>query len=252
MTFREPGPRREYRHPMSRTLLVAAALAMTVSLQAAPRILVVTATEGFRHESIEVAEQVLSAIAAGQGVELELARTGAELRQRIGFHGLAAVFFVNTTGELPADARESLLAWINRGGTFVGIHSATDTWHTSPDYLEMIGAEFVTHPPDAEAAIVVEDAAHPATAGLPSPHVMVEEIYEFVKFDRARVRLLLSTAGAPLAWEKTYGNGHVLYTALGHREDVWQSAWFRTHVSGIMEWALAQRTAPSRRRASRP
>lgn len=115
----------------------------------------------------------------------------------------------------------------------------------------MIGAEFATHPPDAEATIVVVDAAHPATRGLPSPHVMLEEIYEFVKFDRARVRLLLSTGGAPLAWEKTHGNGEVLYTALGHREDVWQSPWFRAHVSGIMEWALAQRTVPSRRRGAR-
>jgi hypothetical protein len=231
------------------TLLVA--LVMTFPLLARPRILVVTATAGFRHESIDVAEQVLSAIATQQNVELEFARNEDELRQNIGFHGLSAVFFVNTTGELPAEARDSLLAWINRGGTFVGIHSATDTWHASPEYLEMIGAEFATHPPDAEATIIVEDAAHPATKDLPSPHVMVEEIYELVKFDRAKVRLLLSTAGAPLAWEKTHGNGEVLYTALGHREDVWQSPWFRAHVSGIMEWALAQRSVPSRRRAVR-
>ncbi|HEX6083816.1 MAG TPA: ThuA domain-containing protein [Thermoanaerobaculia bacterium] len=231
------------------TLLVA--MVMTLPLLARPRILVVTATAGFRHDSIEIAEQVLSGIAAQQNVEIEFARNEDELRKQAGFHGLSAVFFVNTTGELPAEARDSLLAWINRGGTFVGIHSATDTWHASPEYLEMIGAEFATHPPDAEATIVVEDATHPATKNLPSPHVMVEEIYEFVKFDRAGVRLLLSTAGAPLAWEKTHGNGEVLYTALGHREDVWQSAWFRAHVTGIMEWALAQRHAPSRRRAVR-
>jgi type 1 glutamine amidotransferase len=224
---------------------------MTSPILARPRILVVTATAGFRHESIEVAERVVSEIAAAQNVDVDFARTEDELRQRIGFYGATAVFFVNTTGELPPEARESLLAWIRRGGTFAGIHSATDTWHSSPDYIEMIGAEFTTHPPDAEATIVVEDAAHPATEDLPSPHVMVEEIYEFVKFDRANVRLLLSVAGAPIAWEKTYGRGAVLYTALGHREDVWQSAWFRAHMSGILEWALAQRTAPSRRRAVR-
>jgi type 1 glutamine amidotransferase len=226
-------------------------LLMTFPLLARPRILVVTATVGFRHDSIEIAEQVLGAVASEQNVEVEFARTEDELRRRIGFHGLSAVFFVNTTGELPAEARESLLAWVLRGGTFVGIHSATDTWHSSAEYLEMIGAEFAGHPPDAEATIVVEDAAHAATQRLPSPHVMVEEIYEFVKFDRAKVRLLLSTAGAPLAWEKTYGSGEVLYTALGHRVDVWESPWFRAHVSGIMEWALAQRTAPSRRRGVR-
>ena len=239
-----------YRHGMRWTLLFA--LFLTLPLLARPRVLVVTATAGFRHDSIEIAEQVLREIADARNVDLDFARTEDELRQRLGFPGASAVFFVNTTGELPAEARESLLAWIRRGGTFVGIHSATDTWHSSPDYLEMIGAEFATHPPDADATIVVEDAAHPATRSLPSPYVMFEEIYEFVKFDRANVRLLLSAAGAPIAWEKTYFRGAVLYTALGHRDDVWQSAWFRTHVSGIMEWALAQRTAPTRRRGVRP
>jgi uncharacterized protein len=234
---------------MLRTLLIA--LLMTSAVQARPRIAVVTATAGFRHDSIEAAERILGQLAAAKNVDVEYLRTDEELRQRVGFHGLTAVFFVNTTGELSTEARESLLAWIRRGGTFAGIHSATDTWHLSNDYIDMIGAEFATHPPDLEATIVVEDTGHPATRGLPSPHVMFEEIYEFVRFDRTNVRLLLSSGGAPLAWEKRYGNGEVLYTALGHREDVWESAWFRAHVSGIIDWALAQRSAPSRRRAVR-
>jgi len=233
-------------------LTILLALFMTVPLLARPRVLVVTATAGFRHESIEVAERVLAELAEERNVDVELVRSEEELRQRVGFFGVSAVFFVNTTGELPAEARESLLAWVRRGGTFVGIHSATDTWHYSADYIEMIGAEFATHPPDFEATIVVEDPAHPATAALPSPHVMFEEIYVFANFHPASVRLLLSVDGAPIAWEKRYGLGEVLYTALGHREDVWQSPWFRAHVRGILEWALAQRTARARRRAVRP
>ena len=234
---------------MLRTLLLT--VVMTFPLLARPRILVVTATEGFRHDSIEIAETVLGQMAEARQVDVEYARTGDELRRRLGFFGLSAVFFVNTTGELPAEARESLLAWVARGGTFVGIHSATDTWHSSPDYIDMIGAEFATHPPDYEATVVVEDANHPATSGLPSPHVMLEEIYVFAKHDPAQVRRLLSVNGAPIAWEKTYGNGEVLYTALGHREDVWQSPWFHAHVRGIIDWTLAQQTTPSRRRAVR-
>ncbi|HUR81378.1 MAG TPA: ThuA domain-containing protein [Thermoanaerobaculia bacterium] len=215
----------------------------------AARILVVTATAGFRHDSIPVAEETIREFAAARGAEVEFARNDEELREHIGFHGLDAVFFVNTTGELAGDARQSLLAWIARGGTFVGIHSATDTWHTSPDYIEMIGAEFVTHPPDFEATIRVEDIEHPSTRDLVSPHVMLEEIYSFGNLQPFRV--LMTVDGAPVAWEKRYGNGEVLYTALGHREDVWTTAWFREHVRGIIDWALSQKTAPSRRRAVR-
>ena len=53
----------------------------------------------------------------------------------------------------------------------------------------------------------------------------------------------------PLAWEKPFGDGRVLYTALGHREDVWRSAWFRAHIAGAMQWAMSP--ARPRRRAVR-
>lgn len=34
-------------------------------------------------------------------------------------------------------------------------------------------------------------------------------------------------------------------------EDVWQSPWFRTHVGGILDWAVAQQNTPSKRRSVR-
>ena len=215
--------------------------------------LVVTATAGFRHESIEVAEQVLAELAAPRGIEIVFARTEDDMRARLtpdALRGIDAVLFVNTTGELPAEPREALLRWVSRGGTFAGVHSASDTWHSSPEYIEMLGAEFVAHPPDYVATILVEDANHPATRSLPTPHAMLEEIYAFHKFDRDDVHLLLSLNGTdPLAWEKKHGRGDVLYTALGHRDDVWQSPWFRAHAGGILDWAVARQQAPSKRRA---
>lgn len=45
--------------------------------------LIVTATAGFRHESIEVAEQVLAQLAASRGLEIVFARTEEERRTRL-------------------------------------------------------------------------------------------------------------------------------------------------------------------------
>jgi hypothetical protein len=40
-----------------------------------------------------------------------------------------------------------------------------------------------------------------------------------------------------LTWTKDYGKGRVFYTALGHREDVWEDPRFQTMmVEGIL-WA---------------
>jgi type 1 glutamine amidotransferase len=211
---------------------------------ARPHVLVVTATAGYRHESIETAEQVLATLAAAQNAELSFARTAEEVAQRITPAALLqvdAVFFVNTTGDLPLSAATALVDWVRNGGTFAGVHSASDTWHSVPEYLDMLGAEFVSHPPDYTGTIVADDPNHDATRDLITPHALLEEYYVFQRIDVNAMHLLLSLREPefrPLAWEKTFGDGRVLYTALGHRIDVWQSAWFQSHVRGMMQWAL--------------
>lgn len=212
------------------------------SLTARPRLLVVTATAGFRHDSIGAAEEVMERLAGGHDLEIYFARDEAAMLSRLtarelqSFH---AVFFINTTGELPAAARDALLTWIAGGGNFVGFHAASDTWHSSPEYISMLGAEFESHPDQSEVVIDVVDPTHKTTRELPRPLVILEEIYQFKNFSASEVKPLLALRGGhPLAWEKRYGNGRVFYSALGHREDIWLSEWFERHVDGAISWSL--------------
>ena len=80
----------------------------------------------------------------------------------------------------------------------------------------------------------------------------MDEIYHFTANNRGRVDTLLSLTRAPadglpgenqpadmpIAWAKTYGSGRVFYTALGHREEVWQDSRFQDHLLGAIRWAL--------------
>ncbi len=54
----------------------------------------------------------------------------------------------------------------------------------------------------------------------------------------------------PLAWTRTYGSGRVLYTALGHRRDVW-TEWFQQHLTGAIAWGLRRDQIPRRRAAGK-
>lgn len=229
-------------------------------MSARPHILIVTATAGYRHDSTPAAEQILASIAEEQQVEVSFARNEDEVRLRLtsaGLETVTAVFFVNTTGELPLSAAEAVLAWTREGGTFVGVHSASDTWHAVPAYIEMLGGEFTGHPPETTATVIVDAPTHAATRALPAAHELYEEFYYLGQVDLRRVRTILSLRARPepphdagyfpLAWEKRFEKGRVLYTALGHREDVWQSEWFRAHMSGIVQWAVQPPTAPKRR-----
>ncbi len=224
---------------------------------AARRLIVVTHTTGFRHSSISVAETTLMRLAGESGglFTVTLCRDAAGVQRLLSPEGLQnadAVFFANTTGNLGIPDLGAFLAWIRAGHAFLGTHSATDTYHDAPAYLEMIGAEFATHGNQATVDIRVDDRSHPSTVNLPSPFRVFDEIYEFRSNPRAGVSVLLSLDRHPddghpdagragdfvLAWFKTYGAGRVFYTALGHREEVWEDPRFVQHLAGGIRWAL--------------
>jgi type 1 glutamine amidotransferase len=215
-------------------------------------ILVVTATVGFRHSSIETAEELLTQMAPRIGYQLEFARDEPEISAAFDhLDRFKAVMFVNTTGDLRVDRRERLLDWVRGGGSFVGVHSASDTWHEWPEYIEMLGGEFDFHPDQTTGTLVVEARNHPATGGLDSPYDLFEEFYRFRNFTACPACLLLTlregSETLPMAWSRNYGAGRVFYTALGHREDVWTSEWFGRHIAGAIQWSLRRDLLPRRR-----
>lgn len=253
----------------SLAVLAAALLLGAPRAEVAPkpkRLLVVTVTKGWRHDSIPTAERVLQQLSDADGsFTVDYARTDDELRAKTSVAALKSyhgVVFAHTTGDLPLADRGAFLDWIRAGHAFVGLHSATDTFPGFPPYIEMIGGQFESHPPEhLTVECIVEDTAHPATSFLGKTFKAHDEIYVLKNFNRARVHTLISLdrhpgTGAPgyfpLAWNRMYGKGRVFYTALGHREDVLESEWYKRHLRGGIRWTLGlekgsatpQRTAP--------
>lgn len=215
------------------------------------RLLVVTVTKGFRHgDSIPVAEKLLAEMGAAGGWVTDFARDDADLTLKMSREALKnydGVVFAQTTGDLPLPDRDAFAAWINAGHAFIGTHSAGDTFHGWPTYLDMVGAEFKTHGAQSEVECRVEDPKHPATRGFKGSQKVFDEIYQFQRFDRTRVHGLLTldkhpndgTPGDyPISWCRMQGKGRMFYTALGHRPDVWQQAWYQQHLTGGIRWAL--------------
>jgi type 1 glutamine amidotransferase len=212
------------------------------------RVLMVTATAGFRHDSIATARQVMSALAADVRVtpteDLGLI-TAATLRD------YDVLFFALTSGELDlSDAQKAaILEFVDGGGGFMGAHSATDTLYQWADYGRLIGAYFLEHPWTQQAAVVVESASHPAMAGVAARFNLLEEFYTFRENPRPRVDVLLrldaasvgATGDYPLAWARSQGRGRVYYNALGHFPGTWMDAGFQRQLSGAVRW-VARRT----------
>jgi type 1 glutamine amidotransferase len=161
-----------------------------------------------------------------------------------------AVFFLNTSGELPLDdrQRQALLRFVSAGGGFLGAHAATDTLYAWPEYGELVGAYFREHPWTQPVAVAVVDESHPLTSGLGPAFELTEEVYTFRAAPRAPARVLLrldpASVGAsgeyPLAWCAPYGAGRSFYTALGHFDAVWQDARVQRHLLAAIRWATGQ------------
>jgi len=230
---------------------VAACASGTVTADAGashPDLLLYTRTLGFRHDSIPAAVAAMKDLGSREGLtvvatEDPSAFTDERLR------GVKAVVFLETTGEvLDKTGQDALQAYIRGGGGFLGVHSAADTGHAWPWYLDMLGAEFVDHPAIQSAALVRQDAAHPATASLPARWTRTDEWYNFRASPRGRVHVLLAIdetsyqggamgADHPMAWCHEFEGGRSAYTALGHTKESWSEPLFLDHLRGLLRWA---------------
>ena len=137
----------------------------------------------------------------------------------------------------------------------VGVHAATDAAYTWPAYGEFLGARFNGHPVTGDLPITVIDAAHPATAHLPSPWRFKEELYLFRDLSPdARVLLGVEMGTVPghdlpakgppvlpIAWCIERGPLRTFYTVLGHFVTAYEDDNYMQHLRGAVEWVARVR-----------
>lgn len=245
-------------------------------------LLVVTVTKGFRHDSIPVAEETIQKLGADTGLwETDFVRTDDEMQVKMTPEALKqydAVCFANTTGNLPLPDPKGFFAYIKAGHGFVAMHSGGDTMHTpqhggtSTDYVDMLGAEFITHHSQSEIEGQLMDPGFPAdklviaagkaTSASNDVHQLsyvdghvwhaFDEMYHYINIDREHLHMLVAMnrvpddkgedAGKPgefiVSWCKAYGHGRVFYTSLGHRKEMWRDPTYQQHILGGIRFAL--------------
>jgi type 1 glutamine amidotransferase len=219
------------------------------------KILYLTHSAGFKHSCLPLSEQIMKEIGQKSEAFEVTATQDCGLINAENLKDYDALVFY-TTGELPIseEQKQAFLSFIKGGKGFIGIHSATDTFYKWPEYGQIIGGYFDGHPWHQDVVINVEDPNHPAVRHLAPSFKIKDEIYQFKDFSKERVHVLLSLDNSSVdlnakgvnrpdkyfanAWTNQYGKGRVFYTALGHREDVWQDARFQQHILNGILWAM--------------
>jgi len=254
-------------------LLLGCAMAGAAEKSAPKKVLFLTTSVSYAH-SVTVekggkpchAEQILRPILENMGATLTVTKDAGTINAEnlknydlVMFYTEGDLTQPNKNGApvMGPNGQAELLQWIGNGGRFLGFHSATDTFDVPGDevapYIAMIGAEFMTHGKQFVGTVRVVDPDHPAMAHIPDGWELHEEWYLFRKFNEDAIHVLAlldpgeerakqelyNIPSYPIVWVRTLGKGRVYFTALGHREDVWENERFQQGFVDAVHWLMS-------------
>ena len=220
------------------------------------KLLYMTMSAGFHHESVPLSKQIVKEIGDTSGayettVVDDVAPFTAE-----NLRNYDAVMFY-TTGELPfTEVQKTIFAgYMQAGHGFIGVHSATDTFYMWDEYHKIIGGYFDGHPWHQEVTVVTVDPDDKLVKFLGKSFTINDEVYQiddFLPDNHVLLRLDPMSVdrkkpGAhsryymwPLAWTRRYGKGRIFYTALGHEDAVWRDPRYQKLLLNGIEWSMGE------------
>lgn len=271
-------------------LLPASAFAAEATAMPRKKVLFFSKSSGFEHSAIRrnagnpsFAEQVLKELGEKHNYEFVFSKDGSLFTTEYLAQFDAFLFY--TTGDLTlarnnerygdnnppmtAEGKAAFLKAIENGKGFVGVHSASDTFHSpgskddnvparyvndgdkADPYVKMLGGEFIKHDAQQKARLIVADPKFPGIADLPPDYGPHEEWYSLKNLATDMHAILVQDTSTmngrsyvrppfPSTWARMEGRGRVFYTSMGHREDVWSSAPFQSVLLGGLDWATGR------------
>ncbi|HEY4734390.1 MAG TPA: ThuA domain-containing protein [Gemmatimonadaceae bacterium] len=232
-------------------ILVASTGALSSVDAQQPRVLVFSRTAGYRHSSIPNGIAAVRKIGQENGFAVDATEDATAFTAK-NLARYRAVVFMSTTGDvLNASQQDNFERYIQAGGGWVGVHSATDTEYEWPWYGRLAGAWFNGHPnnPNVRTATYrVLDKSHVSTAGFPDTFVHEDEFYNFKSIDPTIHTLIeideKSYEGGtngdhhPMSWYHDFDGGRAWYTNLGHTEATYSDPLFLRHLAGGLKYAI--------------
>lgn len=211
-------------------------------------VLVFTKTSGFRHQSIETGIKTIEALGAQNNFEI-IQTEDATLFSAENLKHYKLVLFLNTTGDVLNDNEQKAFeTYIRNGGSFMGVHAATDTEFQWPWFGKLVGAYFLDHPKQATATIQRVNANHASTKHLPEKWVYFDEWYNFkdinpdinvlLNLDESTYKGGKNGKNHPIAWFHEFDGGRSFYTGLGHTSESYADSLFKQHLLGGILYCL--------------
>ncbi len=192
------------------------------------------------------------------------------------------VVLSNYNGERwPAGVEKAFVSHVTKGGGFVCVHAANNSFSDWPEYNAMIGVggwggrteksgpklyvvngklmrdtspgKGGNHGPQHEFAITIHNTEHPITKGMPPVWMhSKDELYDSLRGPAENLEVLASAVAAttgksePMMLVLSYGKGRIFHTPMGHANYSMTCKGFQETLERGTEWAATgkvERTA---------
>ena len=140
--------------------------------------------------------------------------------------------------------------FVNAGNGFYSMHNSSHISLSNRDYRDVMGGAFVSHPPLRPFQVRATAIKHPITEGI-APF-MVNDEQHYVIYDKDPKYLILESENidgltfrdlgtkAIGGWAYDYGNGRVVFTAVGHTNHaMWVPQYLEIQKRSV-KWLLKQ------------
>lgn len=143
---------------------------------------------------------------------------------------------VDRVNDLEPDQEKGLFDYVSAGGGFVGVHGTG--WWIPTRAVDLVGGHANWHPPGLTFTVDVDDSGHEVMSGVDSFEVD-DEIY-MSAWDPG-IHVLASAEWSnkrhPMAWTRSYGDGRVFYTTLGHGPGTFERPMMQKMMTNGALWA---------------
>jgi uncharacterized protein len=267
--------RRQILHAAGAALLgpAVASRLLAAEKRAPKKVLFFTKSAGFQHsviarkgDQLGLAERILTNIGKDQGFEVVASKDGRLFDpDKIGEWD---AFAFETTEDLTKegtdkqppisqDGKKAFLEAIYSGKGFIGMHCATDTFHSKGNeidpYIKMIGGEFIVHGSQQKVKLDITDPNFPGVKSFGSTSYelldewyalknLADDLHVVIAHDTSTFKMkdggnkCYDRPNFPETWTRMHGKGRVFYTSMGHREDVWENPMYQGLLLGALSW----------------
>lgn len=214
--------------------------------------------EGYVHENIPYSVEAIKKLGRENGFEVEASEDPALFTEE-NLSRYDALIFSNTNNDVFDDEtqRRAFKNYIQNGGGFVAIHSASGSERSWPWFSQLVGGNFERHAPQQDFTVDVINRAHPSTSHLPNRWAIENDECYYLKELNPGMNVLLAAdmttvaddrknefpgtifgESFPVAWFQEFDGGRQWYTTLGHRPEQYSDPVFVQHILGGIQWAV--------------